>query len=216
MIDINYICKKHKLTILEKNILEFIVENIHDKKEISIRNVATKNFTSTSVIYKCMNKIGYTSYSNFIYFLKNNSNSLISKNYSFQENSSFKKAIQLFKENRDKLFMFTSTGIANNISSYMNERLALLGIRGIANGHIQLLENTFSKDVILITISQSGETESVIDILKIAKKNKIKSISFIGKKDSTIESISDINLISNNDIFFADVITIFEEILKRI
>ncbi|MCQ8213496.1 hypothetical protein NON08_13395 [Cetobacterium somerae] len=216
MINVNYICKKHKLSTLEKSILEFIVENIQNKKKISIRNVAIENFTSTSVIYKCMNKIGYTSYSNFIYFLKTNHSSLISKGYSFEENESFKKAITLFKENKDKLFMFTSTGIANNISSYMNERLALIGIRGISNGHIQLLETSFAKDVILITLSQSGETESVIDILKIANKNKIKSISFIGKKDTTVESLSNINLVSNNDIFFADVITIFEEILKRI
>jgi DNA-binding MurR/RpiR family transcriptional regulator len=216
MIDINYICKKHKLTNLEKNILEFIVSNIHNKKKISIRNVAAENFTSTSVIYKCMKKIGYSSYSNFIYFLKTNDSSLISKDSSFEENESFKKAVFLFKENKDKLFMFTSTGIATNISSYMNEKLALLGIRSISNSHIQLLEKPFSKDVILITLSQSGETESVIDILKIAKKNKVKSLSFIGKKDTTIESISSINLISNNVIFFADVITIFEEILKRI
>ncbi|WP_418966193.1 MurR/RpiR family transcriptional regulator [Cetobacterium sp.] len=216
MIDVNYICKKHKLTILEKSILEFIVQNIQDKKRISIRNVALENFTSTSVIYKCVNKIGYTSYSNFIYFLKTNNNSLISKNYPLEENDSFKKAISLFKQNKDKLFMFTSTGIANNISSYMNERLALLGIRSISNGHIQLLETSFTKDVILITLSQSGETESVIDILKIANRNQIKSISFIGKKDTTIESVSDVSLISNSDIFFADVITIFEEILKRL
>lgn len=216
MIDINYICKKHKLTILEKTILEFIVQNIQNKKKISIRNVALENFTSTSVIYKCMNKIGYSSYSNFIYFLKINNNSLISKNCSLEENESFKKAVILLKKNKDKLFMFTSTGIANNISSYMNERLALSGIRSISNSHIQLLENYFSKDIILITLSQSGETESVIDILKIATKNKIKSLSFIGKKDTTIENLSDISLISTNDIFFADVITIFEEILKRI
>lgn len=216
MIDINYICKKHKLTILEKTILEFIVQNIQNKKKISIRNVALENFTSTSVIYKCMSKIGYSSYSNFIYFLKINNNSLISKDYSFEENESFKKAINLLKKNKDKLFMFTSTGIANNISSYMNERLALLGIRSISNSHIQLLENYFSKDIILITLSQSGETKSVIDILKIATKNKIRSLSFIGKKDTTIENLSDISLISTNDIFFADVITIFEEILKRI
>ena len=83
MIDVNYICKKHKLTILEKSILEFIVQNIQDKKRISIRNVALENFTSTSVIYKCVNKIGYTSYSNFIYFLKTNNNSL--KTYDYEK-----------------------------------------------------------------------------------------------------------------------------------
>lgn len=216
MIDINYLCKKHNLNDLENKILNSITENIKNYKKASIRSIALKNFTSTSVIYKCINKIGFTSYSNFIYYIKTNTHSLVCEENTYENNDSFKKGISFFKKNKAKLFMFVSTGIGTNITSYMNERFALLGIRSISNTHIQLLEESLSKNIIIITLSQSGETESIIDILKIAKKNKVKSVSFIGKKDSTIESFSNVSLISNNNIFFADAITLFEEILKRI
>ncbi|MGL4873047.1 MAG: MurR/RpiR family transcriptional regulator [Cetobacterium sp.] len=216
MIDLNYISKKHKLTKLEKNILDFIISNIQDKRKVSIRNVAFENFTSTSVIYKCIKKIGYSSYSNFIYSLNNDKISLFSKDYIFQENESFKKAIQLLISNKQKLFMFVTIGIANNISSYMNEKLALLGIRSICNAHIQLLDKNFSKEIILICISESGETDSLVDIFKIAKKNKIETISFLGKKNSTIENLSSVSIILPENIFFADVIIVFENMLKQL
>ncbi|WP_426709574.1 MurR/RpiR family transcriptional regulator [Cetobacterium sp. SF1] len=217
MIDINYISKKHKLDSLEENILKFIIDNINDKKSISIRNVAQENFTSTSVIYKCMKKLGYSSYSDFIFFLKNkNSFMNISEEIIEEKDENFNEALEIFKTNRENLFMFLSTGIGNNISSYMHERMTIEGMRSLANGHLQLLESTLSKDIILIVISQSGETESILDMLKIAKKNKIRSISFIGKKNSTIEKLSTISLVTNGDMFFAHIIIIFEELLKRL
>lgn len=149
MIDIKYLSKKHQLTSLETNILLYISDNIENKQNISIRKVATSNFTSTSVIYRCIKKIGFDSYMNFIYFLKNRK--ILEHNISTLDNN-FNSGINLLTKHKDSLIMFISTGIGNNIANYMNERLILKGIRSISNCHLQLLEKNNSNKLLLVII----------------------------------------------------------------
>lgn len=213
MIDIKYLSKKHQLTSLETNILLYISDNIENKQNISIRKVATNNFTSTSVIYRCIKKIGFDSYMNFIYFLKNRK--ILEHNISTLDNN-FNSGINLLTKHKDSLIMFISTGIGNNIANYMNERLILKGIRSISNCHLQLLEKNNSNKLLLVIISQSGETKSILDILKFASLNKIDSISFLGVNNSTIEKFSTTSLILKEKIFYSEVIKIFEELIDKI
>lgn len=213
MIDIKYLSKKHQLTSLETNILLYISDNIENKQNISIRKVATSNFTSTSVIYRCIKKIGFDSYMNFIYFLKNRK--ILEHNISTLDNN-FNSGINLLTKHKDSLIMFISTGIGNNIANYMNERLILKGIRSISNCHLQLLEKNNSNKLLLVIISQSGETKSILDILKFASLNKIDSISFLGVNNSTIEKFSTTSLILKEKIFYSEVIKIFEELIDKI
>ena len=208
--DINYIVKKHKLNDLEKNILLYIQNKINSKQKLSIRGTAKDNYTSTSVIYSCIKKIGFKSFPDLIFYIKNSN-----KKLDIQTEINFSIPLDIIKKYNDPLIMFCSIGIANNITSYMNERMALLGKRSIANGHLQLLENT-TNNTILFVVSESGETESLLDMIQIAKKNHIPIISFIGKKDSSVEKKSDYTFILNNHVFFADVIFTFEQLISRI
>lgn len=48
---------------------------------------------------------------------------------------------------------------------------------------------------VLIALSTSGNSKNIIKALKVAKKNKIKSISFLGNKGGMVKKFADLNLI---------------------
>ena len=57
------------------------------------------------------------------------------------------------------------------------------------------LEALGSKKDILITISTSGNSKNILNVLKFAKKNKIYSVGFLGNKGGMAKKISNLNLI---------------------
>lgn len=209
MLDIDYIVKKHRLNSLEKDILTSIQEKILKQEKISIREVAKINYTSTSVIYNCIKKIGFNSFTDLIFYIKNSKTEVdIDDNLTLP--------IKILTSNPDSLIMFLSVGIANNITSYMNERITLIGRRSIANTHLQLLNKNLTNDTVLIVVSESGETDSLLDMIKEANSNNIPIISFVGKNNSSIAKLSTFSFEIEKGIFFAEVINSFENLLSKI
>lgn len=209
MLDIDYIVKKHRLNSLEKDILASIQEKILKQEKISIREVAKINYTSTSVIYNCIKKIGFNSFTDLIFYIKNSKTEVdIDDNLTLP--------IKILTSNPDSLIMFLSVGIANNITSYMNERITLIGRRSIANTHLQLLNKNLTNDTVLIVVSESGETDSLLDMIKEANSNNIPIISFVGKNNSSIAKLSTFSFEIEKGIFFAEVINSFEKLLSKI
>ncbi len=209
MLDIDYIVKKHRLNSLEKDILTSIQEKILKQEKISIREVAKINYTSTSVIYNCIKKIGFNSFTDLIFYIKNSKTEVdIDDNLTLP--------IKILTSNPDSLIMFLSVGIANNITSYMNERITLIGRRSIANTHLQLLNKNLTNDTVLIVVSESGETDSLLDMIKEANSNNIPIISFVGKNNSSIAKLSTFSFEIEKGIFFAEIINSFEKLLSKI
>lgn len=209
MLDIDYIVKKHRLNSLEKDILTSIKEKILKQEKISIREVAKINYTSTSVIYNCIKKIGFNSFTDLIFYIKNSKTEVdIDDNLTLP--------IKILTSNPDSLIMFLSVGIANNITSYMNERITLIGRRSIANTHLQLLNKNLTNDTVLIVVSESGETDSLLDMIKEANSNNIPIISFVGKNNSSIAKLSTFSFEIEKGIFFAEVINSFEKLLSKL
>lgn len=209
MLDIDYIVKKHRLNSLEKDILTSIQEKILKQEKISIREVAKINYTSTSVIYNCIKKIGFNSFTDLIFYIKNSKTEV-----NIDDNLTL--PIKILTSNPDSLIMFLSVGIANNITSYMNERITLIGRRSIANTHLQLLNKNLTNDTVLIVVSESGETDSLLDMIKEANSNNIPIISFVGKNNSSIAKLSTFSFEIEKGIFFAEVINSFENLLSKI
>ena len=209
MLDIDYIVKKHRLNSLEKDILTSIQEKILKQEKISIREVAKINYTSTSVIYNCIKKNGFNSFTDLIFSIKNSKTEVdIDDNLTLP--------IKILTSNPDSLIMFLSVGIANNITSYMDERITLIGRRSIANTHLQLLNKNLTNDTVLIVVSESGETDSLLDMIKEANSNNIPIISFVGKNNSSIAKLSTFSFEIEKGIFFAEVINSFEKLLSKI
>ena len=117
--------------------------------------------------------------------------------------------------------MFVSTGISQTIVNYMNERLSVNGYRSIANAHLQILSPEYKEEVLVITISQSGETKNLVDILNQAKNSEIDIISFVGNSNSQIAELSTLSIIiqgqnkfsslqNQPNTFFSELILVFE------
>jgi D-sedoheptulose 7-phosphate isomerase len=61
------------------------------------------------------------------------------------------------------------------------------------------LEALFNKGDILICFSTSGKSKNIIEVLKFAKKNKIFSISFLGKTGGSAKNLTDHPIIVKNN-----------------
>ena len=222
-----YLCSKYQLNNTEKLILQYLCNNIHNLKKLGIRKVAKDNYTSTTTIYKLCKKLNFKGYSDMIYNLSystnltNNSIIDIYTNTNKQIDTNLQLFIEILKKYKNKLIMFVSTGISQTIVNYMNERLSVNGYRSIANAHLQILSPEYKEEVLVITISQSGETKNLVDILNQAKNSEIDIISFVGNSNSQIAELSTLSIIiqgqnkfsslqNQPNTFFSELILVFE------
>ena len=80
--NIDHLKDKFDLNELEVSILTYIKKNQKNLKNITIRQMAKDNFTSTSAIYRLCNKLKFSGYSDLIYHLSDNHHTHIStKNF---------------------------------------------------------------------------------------------------------------------------------------
>lgn len=226
--DFKYWCSKYQLNDTEINIIKYLQENISDLKKIGIRKVAKDNYTSTTTVYKLCKKLNFEGYSDMIYHFTYSSqidysetNVDIYTNTNKQIDNNLETFNNILKKYENKLIMFVSTGISQNIANYMNERLSVNGYRSIANAHIQLLSKEYKDEVLIFAISRSGETKSIIDILEQAKFNDIEVISFVGSVNSKIAKLSTLPIIIQGQddfvklknppsTFFSELLLVFE------
>ena len=66
-IDLSKIVKNKKITPIEEQVLEYIINNIDNVMDIGVRGVASKNYTSTSTIMRLSKKLGFTGFIDMIY-----------------------------------------------------------------------------------------------------------------------------------------------------
>lgn len=63
----------------------------------------------------------------------------------------------------------------------------------------RLISSLGNKNDVLISISTSGKSKNIINVLKQAKKQSIKTISFLGQKGGIAKKFSDLSLIVNSN-----------------
>ena len=57
--NIELLSHKHNLDTLERKLLQYLYDNIDEIKSIGIRKLASDNYTSTSMVYKLVKKLGF-------------------------------------------------------------------------------------------------------------------------------------------------------------
>jgi DNA-binding MurR/RpiR family transcriptional regulator len=229
-----YLSDKYQLSTVEQNILKYLYDNIDNLKKIGIRKVAKDNFTSTTIIYKLCKKLGFEGYSDMIYNISysnkideiDSSVDIFTNAYN-QINSNLVPLSNILKNSKNKLIMLLGVGYSQMIANYMSERFVIHGFKCIANTHLQLLTKSHKDEVVLIAISNSGESASILEVAQTAKNNGIQVISFVGNKTSTLANLSDIpivlkgyekfpNLKNAPNTFFSEVLLLFECFISNI
>lgn len=61
---------------------------------------------------------------------------------------------------RDTRIRVLTSGFSQNIANYMNETFNLYGFRATANSHLEFLRGTNEEDILLLIISNSGDTSA--------------------------------------------------------
>lgn len=236
-LDIYKIVDKYQLSKIEENILNYIITNIENVKEIGVRGIAKENYTSTTTIMHLSKKIGYTGFLDMYYnlnfrlkdkksyFISQKNNKYYGTNLeellSLIESKEINDFINLLTENKGEIIYTCGQGFSQSIAEYITKKLLTLGFSCIYSDIHESYDVNAIKAKLFINVSKSGETEGLLKLSESAKINGIKVVSFTGDGDNTLAKGSDINFklydmnamddrnkLANS--FYANVLMLFE------
>jgi len=245
MITNYYYLTTNLLSEAELKIITSIIDHLESESgtgKVGIQQIAKENYVSTSSIIKLCKKLGFEGYSELYYHLSLDEHRLpdpaenafglpnLLENYSDEIVDQFCKLLYTHKSR--KVFAI-GCGFSEFVADYVVHRLAISGFLPFKQLHFYDLMLFRSRDKaqmstnltpsFLIVISQSGETESIIEEARQAKENGYSIIAFTRRTDSKLASLSDISFVvdtSNQmlirnvpNLFFGKVILVFEELM---
>ncbi|MDT2712907.1 SIS domain-containing protein [Enterococcus gallinarum] len=190
--DVEMLIDKYQLNDSEAEVLRFMKKNRQSLKTIGIRDVAKASYVSTATIINMAKKIGYSGYSELVFALGNSQSDIaMPSTFSNEEKAAF---IELLSEYRDKRIMILGSGFSQNLANYFSESLNLYGFRATANSHLEFLRQQVQQDILLVIISNSGDTVRLAELAKMANDHHIDVIAFVGQKNSKIGSLATLTI----------------------
>ncbi|MGM0297068.1 MurR/RpiR family transcriptional regulator [Enterococcus sp. AZ034] len=190
--DVEMLIDKYQLNDSEAEVLRFMKKNRQSLKTIGIRDVAKVTYVSTATIINMAKKIGYSGYSELVFALGNSQSDIaMPSTFSNEEKAAF---IDLLSEYRNKRIMILGSGFSQNLANYFSESLNLYGFRATANSHLEFLRQQVQQDILLVIISNSGDTVRLAELAKMANDHHIDVITFVGQKNSKIGSLATLTI----------------------
>ncbi len=236
----NYFLLTNLLSEDEKKVITSITAHIErGEKRAGIQQIANENFLSTATIVKMCKRLGFDGYSELYYYLSRqlerrdggeyaeNLKSLVD-NYSDELAERF---CRLMDESRQSKMFTTGEGFSNIVGSYIAQRLSICGFMVFNNVHFydyMLFRDAHHlKDreevPVMFAVSQSGETEPVLNDVRHAKQNGHRIVTFTRRGDSALAQLSDIVFVVDGskqtlagslpNTFFGHVVLAFEELV---
>lgn len=193
--NIQTICEKYQLNKDEQKILTYMNSHRQELRNLSIRELAKRTFTSPSFIIKTCKKITLSGYSELVFLITNTPKFPNNTENDLKVKSYVKPFFNLMDKHKDSIIMILSSGFSQNIANYMSEYLNLHGFRCTANSHLELFRK--NKDALIIVISNSGETKRLAELCIQAKRNNRDILSFVGDSNSTIAKNSSLAISSD-------------------
>ncbi|WP_421016603.1 MurR/RpiR family transcriptional regulator [Furfurilactobacillus cerevisiae] len=212
------------LTDNERKLFDYIVKNMGDVQEMSIREVSATCFVSTATFLRFVRKIGFSGYSEFITVLKfttrdNASEARDQANNQFVVNQSsyredFLKNIEetvhvlrpevlhqiTAKLSHTRTIFIFARGLSKSAARYITNLYQLAGFN-VSFPEDQLyrraaMDHITAEDLILIIDYTGEEVEFVNLIQQVFKEplNRPMVLSITGADNNTIQNLSDINL----------------------
>lgn len=192
--NIENLIEKYQLNDSEARALRFMDQNKEGLKKIGIREVAKQAFVSTASVVNMSKKIGFSGYSELVFSLQSSNASPNPSSTNLVTEEDEVLFTQLMKKYRDKRIMVLASGFSQNIANYMNEALNLYGFRATANSHLEFLRENTEDEILLIIISNSGDTQRLVELAEIAKKHQMATIAFVGEKKSKVGDLATLTI----------------------
>lgn len=219
--NINHIKDKFDLNDLETTILNYLDNNQDNLSQLTIRQVAKDNYTSTSAIFRLCKKLGFSGYKEMIYHLINKQEDNLFDNQYDDYQTSFSN---LLNKHRNSRIIVYGMGFSAPIADYICQRLTLNGFCAMSVIHTEMFHDNLPDKTLFIVISNSGITPRLIDLVEQANQQKIEIIAFIASKNNKIghlatlpiivdryDSFTHDNLVPNT--FFGNTLIVFESLL---
>lgn len=229
------------LTEDERKVITSITSHIErGEKRVGIQQIASENFLSTTSIVKMCKRLGFDGYSELYYHLSRQMAASggrqaedlerLIDNYSPDLPARFRA---LLREARDGKMFTTGEGFSNIVGTYIAQRLSICGFRAYNNVHFydyMLFQEAHQRAVrdetaVMFAVSQSGETEPVLNDVRHAKQHGHRIVSFTKRGDSSLARLSDLAFVLDGskqtlagslpNPFFGHVILLFEELVAQ-
>ncbi|EOH87411.1 MurR/RpiR family transcriptional regulator [Enterococcus villorum] len=216
--------EKYQLNDSEAAVLRFMDNNRKELKNLGIRDVAKETYVSTATIINMAKKIGYSGYSELVFAYQNRqATSNFSQSFSTLEKEKFIHLLSIYREKR---IMILGSGFSQNIANHFSETLNLYGFRATANSHLEFLRKNVEKDVLIIIVSNSGDTFRLTELAEMSKKHHIDLIAFVGEKNSKIGQLATLTISTQTytpqvlsthqpNFFFGTALNQFEQLLSE-
>lgn len=223
-----------KLTSLQEQILAELKAEIRKKGDVSIQNFCANHFVSPAFLVKLSQKLGYSGYKELIFSLKMGQNGhqivhiddaidfpeLYIGNYSEEL---LEKVAEKFKKAKNNYIYVNGRGYSSLIVEYVS-------MRSLKKGYRIIYMESFNEmpehvDNIAIAVSESGETEDVLETVTASKKAKICTIGFTQNGNSRLAKMVDIPILISKwkdeekygiNSFVANAIMAFEFIIAKL
>ena len=139
----------------------------------------------------------------------------------------------LRRERRSGKMFTTGEGFSNIVGTYITQRLSICGFMAFNNVHFydyMLFQEAHRGAVndeaaVMFAVSQSGETEPVLNDVRHAKQHGHKIVAFTRRGDSKLAQLSDLVFVLDGtkqtlagslpNPFFGHVILVFEDLMAR-
>lgn len=212
MRDISKFVEDADLTELDLKVLNYIIENIDIVLQEGVREIARKNYTSPATVIRLAKKLGYKGFIDLYYTLlplvknietpiENTEEDFFEINqedfFKYNPYEAIEKCIQHVLNLKEKYIFIYAAGFSTIAAEYLYKKCLLLGkktIMATSSDSIGVFENNLDNIGAFLSVSKSGETESVIDKIKTAKENDIYTVSFTKETRNRVANLSDLNL----------------------
>lgn len=220
--DFKNIFEKYHLTHTEQNVLEYLLDNMD--RELTIRNLADETHVSTALISKMAKKMSLSGYTEMLYYIrqtKQNYEKLQQSDMVKQHGDAF---LEILNEYQEKFITVVGIGYSHNIANYMADYFNLYGFRSTSNFHHQFLRESFSKELLLIFISNSGNTKELCDYAKEASEKGVEYVLITGNPNSEMQYEARYTICTNDyyvfryteykpQLFFGNTLNLFESLM---
>nr|WP_242551032.1 MurR/RpiR family transcriptional regulator [Enterococcus ureilyticus] len=224
-VNIDSLAEKYQLNKTESQILTYMNDHRVELKNLGIREIAKKSFVSTATIINMAKKMNFTGYSELVFYISEfnlNQERLEKHDVVAAYGEPF---LGLLKKYQEKNIMILGSGFSQNLANYFAEYLNLYGFRATSNSHLEFLRKSHKDDVLLIFISNSGNTGRMFELAEIAQTNELESICFVGSDQSAISKTSTLSISTNTyspsshqdyypQLFFGTVLIQFELLMS--
>lgn len=200
--DIEVLTKGKTLSDNEQKNLTYVVDHLLEIEGRPLKEVAKQMYTSPATLVRLAQKLDFSGYTEFIYYLKNQHHQLALTeaiiDYKLDPSHIdplIHKMRAIYAQDTGKFIMIYAAGFSSILADYLYKKLLVNGMRAILVSPTDssgMITNNLSLISMFITISKSGETPKTIEKMNLVAQHQIPCILFTGTGFHTANEIAQI------------------------